>query len=332
VTQPVPNTNFQVAGATFPISQGGDLYSVDPVLAYALDYWQFVIETYVGDFILAAAVMAPTQAGGPLFTSAVGQTFPDDPTPYMASEQLLFPILGAYRKTSKYTKHSAGYYHDRVAFDLIYVLPPLDAMQAAALLPARRAVASAVRVKTDVSIDPGYAPKGGVLGQSPWGISFAGVEEIGFDGDAYGAFPGTGSLVFPYLVMSGFFLERDMYVPGQKFAGGDVAAGIVAPDGTSIQNVVQVATQQPPTLTGLSVTTGTMAGGTSVTITGSLFLNGPPLVYFGPTLATNIVWNSATSVTCSTPAASGSGSVSVSVRNRDGQSAVLPNAFTFTSP
>jgi IPT/TIG domain len=330
---PTPYTTFQVAGLRFPVPADVDLYSADPVLAYALDFWQWVIERYVGEYLLAAAKSVPLDNGSPLFEQPIVQVFPDDPGPYLGSQQMRFPMLAAYRKNTKFAKHSAGFHDDKVAFDVMWVLPPVDATQASSLLPARRAIEAALRNKTVFSFDPEYAPKGGKLGDSPWGLSFAGVEEIGFESSSYVAMPGTGNLVFPAIVLSGFFLERDAPVRGPKFAGGDVNASLLASDGTSNPNVVQLATQQAPTVSSLSVTSGTMAGGTNVTFFGSLFLPGSGLqIYFGPTLATNIAWTNAGQISCTTPAASGSGSVSVTVKNRDGQSVTVPNAWTYTSP
>jgi hypothetical protein len=52
-------------------------------------------------------------------------------------------------------------------------------------------------------------------------------------------------------------------------------------------------------------------------------------VQFGPTKATGVVWNSATSITCVTPAASGTGTVDVTVNNADGQTVTKVGAYTY---
>jgi len=91
---------------------------------------------------------------------------------------------------------------------------------------------------------------------------------------------------------------------------------------------VNVATNPAPSITSISPTSGSVNGGTSVTITGVNFSSGAS-VKFGSNFATNVSVNSSTSITAVTPAASSTGAVPVTVSNPDGQSAVL-NSFTYT--
>lgn len=69
----------------------------------------------------------------------------------------------------------------------------------------------------------------------------------------------------------------------------------------------------PPTVTAISPTTGPVTGGTTVTITGSGFVNGAT-VTLGGVPAANVVFGSSTSLTASTPAR-GPGTVNVVVTN-----------------
>ena len=82
-----------------------------------------------------------------------------------------------------------------------------------------------------------------------------------------------------------------------------------------------------PDLTGINPTTGSVSGGTSVTLSGSNFASGAT-VSFGGTAATNVTFVSSTTLTATTPARS-AGTVSVSVTNPGGQSDTLSNAFTY---
>lgn len=332
----VDNESFQIGGVLEPLPTALTnplLFDADRAIAYALDFFSFVINTYPGPRLLTAAAAASVKDNrSVVISSAVEQRYPDDPVPYLLENQLKFPCLGVYRQDATYRKHSAGYFDDRCNFSLIYVLPPLTAGQAEAMLPIFRAVEMAIRQKTVQSFDPAYTPPGGTLGQSPWGLQFAAVEEIGFEKGIRGVLPGTGSLGFPFLCMSGFFIERDMPLPAQnKFAGGDVEVDLVSPDGATVAPFIQFATQQAPTVTSLSVTTGSIAGGTAVTITGTLFLSSPA-VLFGSTPVTNVVRVSATTITCTTPALSGPGTVGVVVVNRDGQVGTKLAAYAYTSP
>jgi uncharacterized protein YciI len=81
-----------------------------------------------------------------------------------------------------------------------------------------------------------------------------------------------------------------------------------------------------PTVTGVSPNTGSNAGGTSVTITGTNFLAGAA-VTFGGAAATSVVVVNSTQITAKTPAGStGSAAVTVTV---SGQSGSLAGGFTY---
>jgi len=86
----------------------------------------------------------------------------------------------------------------------------------------------------------------------------------------------------------------------------------------------------PPTVTNVVPDSGTTAGGTSVTISGTNFVSGAT-VSFGGTAATGVTVVNATTITADTPARA-AGAVDVEVTNSDGQSGSLPNGFTYTSP
>ena len=84
-----------------------------------------------------------------------------------------------------------------------------------------------------------------------------------------------------------------------------------------------------PTVTSASPSSGTTAGGTSVTITGTNFVSGAT-VTFGSAAATNVVVVNSTSITATSPAGS-SGAVTVTV-TVGGQSGSLANGFTYVVP
>src|SRR4030095_8362787 len=72
---------------------------------------------------------------------------------------------------------------------------------------------------------------------------------------------------------------------------------------------------------------GPIAGGTSVTVSGSNFVTGAT-VTFGGTAATNVTVVNATTITETTPAHA-TGAVSVVVTNPDTQTGTLANGFTY---
>ena len=85
----------------------------------------------------------------------------------------------------------------------------------------------------------------------------------------------------------------------------------------------------PPTVAGLVPTTGSDAGGTLVTITGTNF-SGATEVDFGATAATDFTLVDDTTITADSP--SGVGVVNVTVTNIDGTSPISPaDEFTYTA-
>lgn len=85
-----------------------------------------------------------------------------------------------------------------------------------------------------------------------------------------------------------------------------------------------------PVISAISPTSGPTTGGTSVTITGLRFTAGVA-VLFGSAPATNVNVVSSTSITATTPPAS-AGIVNLVVRNAEGQTGILLNAFTYVVP
>jgi hypothetical protein len=83
----------------------------------------------------------------------------------------------------------------------------------------------------------------------------------------------------------------------------------------------------PPTVSTVSPSGGSTAGGTAVTITGTNFASGAT-VTFGSAAATNVAVVSSTSITATTPAG-GAGAVTVTVTNPGVMSGSLTNGFTY---
>ena len=110
-----------------------------------------------------------------------------------------------------------------------------------------------------------------------------------------------------------------------------------APTSSSTAWVMQMATfraaqgtsNPAPTVASIAPNTGTAAGGTAVTITGTGFLAGATIM-LGGTAATNVNVVNGTSITATTPAHA-SGAVSVVVTNTDTQSGTLNNGYTYTA-
>ena len=86
-----------------------------------------------------------------------------------------------------------------------------------------------------------------------------------------------------------------------------------------------------PTLTQATPPTGLLAGGTSVTLTGTGFRAGAQ-VRFGGTLGTAVTVVDPTTLTVTTLSRGTTGAVAVTVTNLDGQVATLANGFTYVFP
>jgi hypothetical protein len=109
---------------------------------------------------------------------------------------------------------------------------------------------------------------------------------------------------------------------------GTVGVTVTNPDGQSatLQGAFTYQAPAPLSITGINPVSGRLAGGTVVTISGSGFVSASA-VKFGSASATVVSFLSSTSLQATTP--TGSGTVGVTVMNPDGQSATLPNAFTY---
>ena len=115
-------------------------------------------------------------------------------------------------------------------------------------------------------------------------------------------------------------------------AGADQVT--VTTPGGSASGTYQYVAPGTPSVTSISPSTGTLLGGTQVTISGSNFI-GATSVMFGGTPITGFQINSGASITAVTPAVSTAGPVAVSVTVTSGSSTLTstggPN-FTYTTP
>lgn len=90
--------------------------------------------------------------------------------------------------------------------------------------------------------------------------------------------------------------------------------------------------QNTPTVTGVNLNAGALAGGTNVTVTGTGFVTGA-IVNFGTAPCTAVTVVNPSVITCTTPPAPGGGTtagpVNVTVINTDTQSGFMNNAYTY---
>jgi len=122
-------------------------------------------------------------------------------------------------------------------------------------------------------------------------------------------------------------------VPASSIASaGSVNVTVVTASGVSPVSAFTV-NAGTPTVTSLTVTSGSTSGGTSVGIAGANFIPGATTVAFGGTAATSVTVNSATSITAVSPPSASAGTVDVTVTTAGGTSATsAADHFTYFVP
>jgi autotransporter-associated beta strand protein len=113
-------------------------------------------------------------------------------------------------------------------------------------------------------------------------------------------------------------------------AAGIVTVSVTNVDGQFATTSFTFVSIPPPAISNISPTNGPTTGGTSVTITGSNFVNGDT-VQFDTTTPIIATFNSSTSLTVTTPAHA-AGAVNVQVADANNQISTLTGGFTFTAP
>jgi hypothetical protein len=353
VTQGADYGIFEVGSVTQPLDPASRLsllHDADPALYFYIDFLVAMLSRYVAPRFMAAVNAANLTQ----ITDIVsGSAFPYEPMPLMLDQQLKCPALFVYRTTAHTEQWTVAADHDICGINVVFVLPPIDSAGTEQLQPILKAVYDCIRRKTNDCWDPSYTPPGGALGQMF--TQLVNIEVIRFGppidrrvagagggNHDYGHLPGVGDLWFPMLLMRGYITEKDTYNPTaggpSKFLGADITGNVVADDGTKVPatstTVVQASTTFPPTIAALTATTGPATGGTPVTIEGTGFQPGPPMVFFGPAndpqYAVSVTYQSADLLAVVTPPMQGAGIVDITVVNRDGQKATLPQSFTFT--
>jgi len=118
-------------------------------------------------------------------------------------------------------------------------------------------------------------------------------------------------------------------------AGYDLASGWGSPRAAQLLGLLSGAAAGCPTVTSVSPASGVAVGGTTVTLTGSGFGTGTPVVHFGAAAAT-VVASTPTSVTVTAPDATFGGTVGVTVTTTGTAGGTSPvtasSRFTYTSP
>ena len=115
---------------------------------------------------------------------------------------------------------------------------------------------------------------------------------------------------------------------------GNVSVFVTNPDNQTATLLEGLTYDDPPSITSISPAEGLPSGGYQVTLTGQYFrcgtlCPGGPVVLFGTTPATSVIFNSNNTLTVTVPSHA-AGAVNVKETNTDGLSTTLTNGFTFS--
>lgn len=168
------------------------------------------------------------------------------------------------------------------------------------------------------SVSPATGPLGGTNTVIITGTNFIGVS-------------GAASVKFGAINASSYTVNSATQITAiaPSNTAGVVNVSVVATGGTATKTSAYTYVSSPPTITSSSPSSGVLAGGTTVVITGTNFfgLAGASAVKFGTKNASSYVVNSPTQITAVTPSGV-SGTVNLLITAVDG-TATLSSAFTY---
>lgn len=243
-------STFNEGGSSYPLAQPSPntlLRDADPAVFYALEFFQSVLNTYLGSRLSAAAT-----AAGVAIPTAVVLTAPIDPSPYLfqANNGFRFPLLCISRKTARYKQLTAAWEHETGIWGISYVLPQMGPQPWIKLSPILHAVEQTIMDRLTQGHDPAYAPTppaGGlsVLDDQVWSAKYAGLQKISLTESRFGRYEdASGTAIFHSWEGTLEVQERKMpETDFQLFQGADIREAIQPVDGTPIINdVVDVRT------------------------------------------------------------------------------------------
>ena len=313
--------SFKWGGVVYPLATGTGnslLQDADPAVYYASLFFKGMLGLHMG-----ARFMAEVAACSAPIDSIVGTTMTNDPAPYLRAGEFSFPLLSVYRQTEKDQRKTVTWDDDSSIWEVAYIFPALTMRQADILTPALRSAGRIIAHAAKQGMDSNY-----LGGLNVWQAT--GIEKCSLVSAKYGGYHEvTDAKPDVYQAWIGQFevWERDASVLGTLgvFQGADVALSLQSSDGT-ILPVTSFSTTPTPTLTVVTPSTATTAGGTTLILGGSFFETGAG-VTIGGVSCTNVMVPSNTTIWAAAPALA-AGTYSVVVTNPDGSSVTLASGYT----
>ncbi len=224
---------FNYGGVAFPLTTLGSrtlLQDADPVSYWALRFFKSVLVTHMG-----ARLVSEAQSAGAPITSAVAQTTPLDPIPWLLEQHFRFPLLALYRISGANGQRTVNWSHQTTKFGIAYVLPPLSAGQAECVAPILATIPLIIANRTEHGSDPAFQS-----GAQVWSGAFAGLEDIKAPVEGqFGMFPGLSELAFPAWTGTITVNERQMAATDfDAFIAADTNLDLVNTGETTISNFV----------------------------------------------------------------------------------------------
>ncbi len=319
---------FAVGGVIYPLTESTAkslLEDADPALYHLSAYLAAVLDRYMGGRLRTES------AKEGLKLAATRRVLAYEPAPELTTDEREFPLLAVYRKSSVFQMQSLALQRVLSEFEFAYLLPELSQRQHEVLSPILRSVGAIFHRSLHRGQDPAYREGASVF-------TLAHLQAMRMLRCDYAGFNRKDEFTAHYRAVVGRIevIERDIPVAQafETFDGGNLTIDAVDATGT-VDAAVVAHTHPPPTITSVSPATGTKAGGTTITITGTGFRPGTPVVVQldnSVCVDATVIDETHVQAVTTAHAASPTFIADVFVTNVDGQSARLPAAFAFITP
>jgi hypothetical protein len=267
-------SHFGYNTTVFPLTAGATLATADTPTNTILRYYSNIIQANLGAAFAADAAQCNFLhaslnyiVDGSMVAQAV--SFPVSST--LKITDYKFPLLSVYRTKRDFVQHSSLKVMIESQYDVCFILPPLTTRQFNFLYKYLELVSDVLVTRTWQGFDPLYNS-----GEQVW--KSANIAYAEMHNDQYGSFLGAdGSTEFPSIKLNIKMMEETQNVLSDFNSLNKVSIEVDLYDGYNLSNPVKNITDGyvNPNLgiSSLSVSSGSIAGGTLVTILGAGFQN-----------------------------------------------------------
>jgi hypothetical protein len=323
-------SRFKHGGVEYPLVAATTntlLRDADPALHFALDFFESILNTYVGERLLAQAALE-----GLRFPSAVEKKIHFEPSPFLLTDQMVFPILCLHRSEDEWKDGNTSFNSNASVWEWDYVLPPLTPRQIEQLNPIFRSVAVVISTFAMQPFDPDFEDGAtlralsGIVKMTAGPVSYGRFEQVSEQGQWWRAVGGK------ILVEEQAGNAEGVFEP---FAGVNAKIDLTLPNEEPVVDFVAINTPEEIAIETVSPISGPAAGASPFTIDGTGFRPGALYrVLVGGAYASSVVCIHPTRIVGLTPeyTASVPFTADVQIIGPDGESSnTLAGAFLFTA-